>query len=134
MTALAQERRLFDKLRPDLEAKEKGIPNEVTHYGIEDLDRAITEGEAHGFVKMLTPSGSDIILGVTIVGDHAGDIIAEYVAAMKHGHGLNKILGTIHIYPTLAEANKNAAGVWKKAITPKKTLEFLAKFHAWRRS
>ena len=116
------------------EAKEKGISYQVTRYGIDDLDRAIAEGEAHGFVKVLTPPGSDKILGVTIVGDHAGDIISEYVAAMKHGFGLNKILGTIHIYPTLAEANKYAAGVWKKANAPKKALEFLAKYHAWRRS
>jgi len=116
------------------EAKEKGIPYEVTKYGIDDLDRAITEGEAHGFVKVLTPPGSDKILGVTIVGDHAGDIIAEYVAAMKHGFGLNKILGTIHIYPTLAEANKYAAGVWKKANAPQAVLAWLSKFHKWRRS
>lgn len=118
----------------ELEAKEKGISYQVSRYGIDDLDRAIAEGEAHGFVKVLTPPGSDKILGVTIVGDHAGDIIAEYVAAMKHGFGLNKILGTIHIYPTLAEANKYAAGVWKKANAPKKALELLAKYHAWRRS
>jgi len=116
------------------EAKEKGVEYQVSHYGIDDLDRAIAEGEAHGFVKVLTPPGSDKILGVTIVGDHAGDIIAEYVAAMKHGFGLNKILGTIHIYPTLAEANKYVAGVWKKANAPKKALEFLAKYHSWRRS
>ena len=109
------------------EAKEKGISFQVTRYGIDDLDRAIAEGEAHGFVKILTSPGSDKILGVTIVGDHAGDIIAEYVAAMKHGFGLNKILSTIHIYPTLAEANKYAAGVWKKANAPKRALDFLAK-------
>ena len=115
------------------EAKEKGIQFHVTKYGIDDLDRAIAEGEAHGFVKVLTKPGSDRILGVTIVGDHAGDIIAEYVAAMKHGFGLNKILGTIHIYPTLAEANKYAAGVWKKANSPKRALEFLEWFHEWRR-
>lgn len=116
------------------EASEKGIAVEITRYGIDDLDRAIAEGEAHGFVKVLTRPGTDKILGVTIVGDHAGDIIAEYVAAMKHGFGLNKILGTIHIYPTLAEANKYAAGVWKRANAPKKALDFLAKYHAWRRS
>lgn len=115
------------------EAKEKGIEYQVSRYGIEDLDRAIAEGEAHGFVKVLTPPGSDKVLGVTIVGDHAGDIIAEYVAAMKHGFGLNKILSTIHIYPTLAEANKYAAGVWKRQNAPKRALEFLEKFHAWRR-
>lgn len=116
------------------EAKEKGIEYEISRYGIDDLDRAITEGEAHGFVKVLTPPGSDKVLGVTIVGDHAGDIIAEYVAAMKHGFGLNKILSTIHIYPTLAEANKYAAGVWKRQNAPKKALAFLEKFHAWRRN
>ena len=97
------------------EAKEKGIAYEVTKYGIDDLDRAITDEEAQGVVKVLTVPGKDKVLGATIVGEHAGDVIAEYVAAMKHGIGLNKILGTIHIYPTLAEANKFAAGVWKKA-------------------
>ncbi len=116
------------------EAEEKSIAYQVSKYGIDDLDRAIAEGEAHGFVKVLTSPGSDKILGATIVGDHAGDIICEYVAAMKHGFGLGKILGTIHIYPTLAEANKYAAGVWKKATAPKRALDFLAKYHAWRRS
>jgi dihydrolipoamide dehydrogenase len=116
------------------EAKEKGIAYHLSQYGIDDLDRAIAESEAHGFVKILTVPGSDKILGATIVGDHAGDIIAEYVAAMKHGFGLNKILGTIHIYPTLAEASKYAAGVWKRQNAPKKTLEYLERFHTWRRS
>ena len=115
------------------EAKEQGVPHEVTMYGIDDLDRAIADGEAHGFVKVLTVPGKDRILGVTIVGEHAGDLIAEYVLAMKHGIGLNKILGTIHIYPTMAEANKYAAGVWKKAHAPEKLLAWVARFHAWRR-
>jgi pyruvate/2-oxoglutarate dehydrogenase complex dihydrolipoamide dehydrogenase (E3) component/uncharacterized membrane protein YdjX (TVP38/TMEM64 family) len=115
------------------EAKEKGIPYEVTTYGIDDLDRAIADGEAHGFLKVLTVPGKDRILGVTIVGEHAGDLIAEYVLAMKHGIGLNKILGTIHIYPTLAEANKYVAGNWKKAHAPQKLLAWVARFHAWRR-
>lgn len=115
------------------EAKQKGIAYEVTRYDIEDLDRAITDEEAHGFVKVLTPPGKDKILGVTIVGHHAGDIIAEYVLAMRHGLGLNKILGTIHIYPTLSEANKYAAGVWKKAHAPETLLRWLETFHAWRR-
>jgi pyruvate/2-oxoglutarate dehydrogenase complex dihydrolipoamide dehydrogenase (E3) component len=117
----------------ELEAREKGIPHEVTVYGIDDLDRAIADGEAHGFVKVLTVPGKDRILGVTIVGDHAGDLIAEYVLAMKQGIGLNKILGTIHIYPTLAEANKYAAGVWKKAHAPVGLLAWVERFHAWRR-
>ena len=116
------------------EAQERGIAVQVTKYGIDDLDRAIADSEAHGFVKVLTAPGSDKILGATIVGSHAGDIVAEYVTAMKHGLGLNKILGTIHIYPTLAEANKYAAGVWKKNNAPAKALEFLAKYHSWRRS
>ena len=117
----------------ELEAKERAIPYEVTVYGIDDLDRAIADGEAHGFVKVLTVPGKDRILGVTIVGEHAGDLIAEYVLAMRQGIGLNKILGTIHIYPTMAEANKYAAGAWKKAHAPQKLLQWVARFHAWRR-
>ncbi|MEX1166548.1 MAG: FAD-dependent oxidoreductase [Hydrogenophaga sp.] len=117
----------------ELEAKEKNIAYEITKYGIDDLDRAIADSEAHGFVKVLTVPGKDKILGVTIVGTHAGDLLAEYVLAMKHGLGLNKILGTIHTYPTLAEANKYAAGEWKRAHQPKKLLEWVKKFHDWRR-
>jgi pyruvate/2-oxoglutarate dehydrogenase complex dihydrolipoamide dehydrogenase (E3) component/uncharacterized membrane protein YdjX (TVP38/TMEM64 family) len=115
------------------EAKEQGIACEVSRYDIADLDRAIADSEAHGFVKVLTVPGKDRILGVTIVGEHAGDLIAEYVLAMKHGIGLNKILGTIHIYPTLAEANKYVAGVWKKAHAPRQLLRWVERFHAWRR-
>jgi hypothetical protein len=98
----------------------------VTRYGIDDLDRAIADSEAHGFVKVLTVPGKDRILGVTIVGTHAGDLLAEYVLAMKHGLGLNKILGTIHTYPTLAEANKYAAGEWKRAHAPARLLAWAA--------
>ncbi|MDI6746402.1 MAG: FAD-dependent oxidoreductase [Rhodocyclaceae bacterium] len=115
------------------EAKEKNIPCEVSRYDIDDLDRAIADSEAHGFIKVLTVPGKDKILGVTIVGEHAGDLLAEYVLAMKHGIGLNKILGTIHIYPTLAEANKYVAGVWKKAHAPQRLLAWVERFHAWRR-
>jgi pyruvate/2-oxoglutarate dehydrogenase complex dihydrolipoamide dehydrogenase (E3) component len=115
------------------EAREKGIPCEVSVYHLDDLDRAIADGEAHGFIKVLTVPGKDRILGVTIVGEHAGDLIAEYVLAMKQGIGLNKILGTIHIYPTLAEANKYVAGVWKKAHAPQRLLAWVERFHAWRR-
>ncbi|MBC7583571.1 MAG: FAD-dependent oxidoreductase, partial [Tardiphaga sp.] len=115
------------------EAIAAGVPYEISRYDLDDLDRAIADGEAHGFVKVLTVPGKDKILGVTIVGDHAGDLIAEYVMAMKHGLGMNKILGTIHIYPTLAEANKYAAGVWKKAHTPERLLKWVAKYHAWQR-
>jgi pyruvate/2-oxoglutarate dehydrogenase complex dihydrolipoamide dehydrogenase (E3) component/uncharacterized membrane protein YdjX (TVP38/TMEM64 family) len=116
------------------EAKEKNIAYEVTRYGIDDLDRAIADSAAHGWVKVLTVPGKDKILGVTIVGVHGGDLLAEYVLAMKHGLGLNKILGTIHTYPTLAEANKYAAGEWKRAHQPVKLLEWVGKFHAWRRA
>jgi pyruvate/2-oxoglutarate dehydrogenase complex dihydrolipoamide dehydrogenase (E3) component/uncharacterized membrane protein YdjX (TVP38/TMEM64 family) len=115
------------------EAQAQGIAYEVTKYGIDDLDRAIADSEAHGFVKVLTVPGKDRILGVTIVGTHAGDLLAEYVLAMKHGLGLNKILGTIHTYPTLAEANKYAAGEWKRAHAPQKLLAWVEKFHDWRR-
>ncbi|HKX37297.1 MAG TPA: FAD-dependent oxidoreductase [Burkholderiales bacterium] len=117
----------------ELEAKERGIPYEVTLYGIDELDRAIADGEAHGLVKVLTVPGKDRILGATIAGEHAADVIAEFIAAMRHGLGLNKILGTIHIYPTLAEANKYAAGAWKRAHAPQRLLAKLEKFHAWRR-
>jgi pyruvate/2-oxoglutarate dehydrogenase complex dihydrolipoamide dehydrogenase (E3) component/uncharacterized membrane protein YdjX (TVP38/TMEM64 family) len=117
----------------ELEAKEQGIAYEVTKYEIDDLDRAIVDSEDHGFVKVLTVPGKDKILGVTIVGEHAGDLIAEYVLAMKHKLGLNKILGTIHIYPTMAEANKYVAGEWKRAHAPKKLLEWVGKFHRWNR-
>jgi pyruvate/2-oxoglutarate dehydrogenase complex dihydrolipoamide dehydrogenase (E3) component/uncharacterized membrane protein YdjX (TVP38/TMEM64 family) len=117
----------------ETEAKERGIAYEVTTYGIDDLDRAIADGEAHGLVKVLTVPGKDRILGATIVGEHAGELIIEYIAAMKHGVGLNKILGTIHIYPTLAEANKYAAGNWKKAHVSPNTLRWLERYHAWMR-
>jgi len=117
----------------EVEAREKGIPYELTTFDMGELDRAITDEERQGLVKVLTRPGSDKILGVTIMGPHAGDIIAEYVLAMKHGLGLNKILGTIHIYPTLAEANKYAAGEWKKAHKPETLLRWLEKFHRWRR-
>lgn len=116
------------------EAQEQGIAYEVTRYGIDDLDRAIADGAAHGFVKVLTVPGKDRILGVTIVGEHAGDLLAEYVLAMKHGLGLNKILGTIHTYPTLAEANKYAAGEWKRAHAPQKLLQWVGRYHEWERA
>ena len=117
----------------EAEAKEQGIEVEVTRYGIDDLDRAIADGTAHGFIKVLTVPGKDRILGVTIVGEHAGDLLAEYVLAMKHGLGLNKILGTIHTYPTLAEANKYVAGEWKRAHAPQKLLKWVERYHAWER-
>ena len=117
----------------ETEAKENNVPFEVAVYGLDDLDRAITDEEAHGFVKVLTVPGKDTILGVTIVGEHAGDLIAEFVTAMRHGLGLNKILGTIHIYPTLTEANKFAASVWKKAHAPQALLANVEKFHTWMR-
>jgi pyruvate/2-oxoglutarate dehydrogenase complex dihydrolipoamide dehydrogenase (E3) component len=117
----------------ELEAKEQGVAYEVTKYEIDDLDRAIADSEDHGFVKVLTVPGKDKILGVTIVGEHAGDLIAEYVLAMKHKLGLNKILGTIHIYPTMAEANKYVAGEWKRAHAPQNLLKWVNKFHRWKR-
>jgi pyruvate/2-oxoglutarate dehydrogenase complex dihydrolipoamide dehydrogenase (E3) component/uncharacterized membrane protein YdjX (TVP38/TMEM64 family) len=115
------------------EAKEKGIAHQVVTYGIDDLDRAIADGEARGFVKVLVKPGSDAVLGATIVGEHAGDLVTEFVSAMRHGIGLNKVLGTIHIYPTLAEANKYAAGAWKRSTVTRGQMDFLAAFHAWAR-
>jgi pyruvate/2-oxoglutarate dehydrogenase complex dihydrolipoamide dehydrogenase (E3) component/uncharacterized membrane protein YdjX (TVP38/TMEM64 family) len=115
------------------EAKERNIPVTVTVYGVDDLDRAIADEEAHGLVKVLTKPGTDRILGVTIAGEHAGDLLAEYVLAMKHGLGLNQILGTIHTYPTLAEANKYAAGNWKRATVTQGQWAFLSAFQGWMR-
>jgi pyruvate/2-oxoglutarate dehydrogenase complex dihydrolipoamide dehydrogenase (E3) component len=115
------------------EAKQKNIAFEVTRYGIDDLDRAIADSADHGFVKVLTVPGKDKILGATIVGAHAGDLLAEFVLAMKWNIGLNKLLGTIHIYPTMAEANKYAAGNWKRAHAPKTALRLAEKFFTWLR-
>lgn len=115
------------------EARERGIAYEVTRYDIGDLDRAIADGSAEGVVKVLTVPGRDRILGATIVGEHAGELISEYVTAMRHGLGMNKILATIHAYPTLTEANKFAAGEWKKAHAPARVLWLLERYHAWRR-
>jgi len=117
----------------ELEAREEGVPCEVSRYDMGELDRAIAEGETEGFVKVLTVPNKDKILGVTIVGEHAGELIAEYVLAMRHGIGLNQILGTIHVYPTMAEANKYAAGQWKKAHAPERLLRWVERFHRWRR-
>ena len=113
-------------------ARQKNIPYEVTRYDLADLDRAITEDQAHGFVKILTPPGKDRILGATIVGQHAGELLAEFALAMRCGLGLKKILGTIHAYPTWAEANKYAAGDWQKTHAPERVLGWLARYHAWR--
>jgi pyruvate/2-oxoglutarate dehydrogenase complex dihydrolipoamide dehydrogenase (E3) component/uncharacterized membrane protein YdjX (TVP38/TMEM64 family) len=117
----------------ELEAKERGIPYEVSRYGLDDLDRAICDSEAHGLVKVLTVPGKDRILGATIAGAHAGELIAEFVLAMRHGLGLDKILSTIHVYPTWNEANKYAAGQWKQAHKPERILRWLDRYHAWRR-
>ncbi|WP_323750082.1 FAD-dependent oxidoreductase [Marinobacter sp.] len=116
----------------ETDAKEQGVAYEVTRYGLDDLDRAIAESEAQGFIKVLTVPGKDKILGAVVVGSHGAEILAEFTIAMKHGLGLNKILGTIHPYPTWNESAKYAAGEWKRAHAPEKALEFLSKLHAWR--
>jgi len=115
------------------EAVEKGLDYEITRFGMDDLDRAIADGADRGFVKVLTVPGKDKILGVTIVGEHGGDLLAEFVLAMKHGLGLNKILGTIHTYPTLSESNKYVAGEWKRAHAPEKLLAWIERYHNWKR-
>ncbi|MEX0603287.1 MAG: FAD-dependent oxidoreductase [Marinobacter sp.] len=117
----------------EAEAKAKGVSYEVTRYGLDDLDRAITESENQGFIKVLTPPGKDKILGAVVVGSHAGEILAEFTLAMKHGLGMNKILGTIHPYPTWNESAKYAAGEWKRAHAPQGILKLLEKLHGWRR-
>ena len=115
------------------DAKARGVPYEVTTYGIDDLDRAIADEAAHGVVKVLTVPGKDRILGATIVGEHAGELITEFILAMRHGLGLDKVLGTIHVYPTFSEASKYAAGSWKRAHAPQRLLEWAGRYHAWRR-
>ena len=115
------------------EARAQDIAYELTRYDLDDLDRAMTDGVAHGFVKVLTVPGKDRILGVTIVGEHAADLLTEFVLAMRYGLGLNKILGTVHTYPTMSEANKYAAGVWRRAHAPQRILAGLERYHAWRR-
>lgn len=115
------------------EAIDKGIDFKVTRFEFKELDRAITEGATKGFIKVITPKGKDKILGVTIVSEHAGDLLAEFVLAMKHGLGLNKILGTIHSYPTWAEGNKSVAGEWKREHAPQTVLKWVEKYHTWRR-
>jgi pyruvate/2-oxoglutarate dehydrogenase complex dihydrolipoamide dehydrogenase (E3) component len=117
----------------EAEAKAQDVAYEVTRYGLDDLDRAIAESEDHGFIKVLTPPGKDKILGAVVVGAHAGEILAEFTLAMKHGLGLNKILGTIHPYPTWNESAKYAAGEWKRAHAPEGVLKLLEKLHGWRR-
>lgn len=114
-------------------AKRDGIEYELSTYGIDDLDRAIADSEDYGIVRVLTRPGSDKILGATIVGNHASDLLLEFISAMKHGFGLNKILGTIHIYPTMGEANKYLAGNWKKKQTSETIFKWLQKFHSWNR-
>ena len=113
----------------ETEAREQGIDFEVTTYGLDDLDRAIAESEDHGFIKVITPLGKDKILGATVAGEHGGELLTEFILAMKHGIGLNKILGTIHPYPTWNESVKFAAGEWKKAHAPQKIIEWLGKYH-----
>jgi pyruvate/2-oxoglutarate dehydrogenase complex dihydrolipoamide dehydrogenase (E3) component/uncharacterized membrane protein YdjX (TVP38/TMEM64 family) len=115
------------------DAKARGVPYEVTTYGIDDLDRAIADEAAHGVVKVLTVPGKDRILGATIVGEHAGELITELILAMRHGLGLDKVLGTIHVYPTFSEASKYVAGSWKRAHAPQRLLEWAGRYHAWRR-
>ena len=118
----------------ELEAKEKGISYDVTRYDFKDLSRAIADSEAHGEIKVLTPPGKDKILGVTIAGEHAGDLITEFILAMQNGLGLNKVLGTIHIYPTMAESARFVAGNWKRKQVSERTLKILSGFNRWRRS
>ena len=115
------------------EAESRGIDVEVTYYELEELDRALADEEGRGFIKVLTPPGKDRILGATIVGHHAGDLIAEFIAAMKWGKGLKSLMGTIHIYPTLTEANKFAASAWRRKHAPDNLLAWVERFHRLRR-
>jgi pyruvate/2-oxoglutarate dehydrogenase complex dihydrolipoamide dehydrogenase (E3) component len=113
------------------DARAQGIAHDVTRYDIDDLDRAIADGEAHGFIKVLTAPGKDRILGATIVGYHAAELLPEFVLAMKYGIGLGKILGTIHVYPTLGESNRFLASEWRKARKPERLLGWVERYHRW---
>ena len=115
------------------DAASQGIPVEVTRYNLEELDRALADGEGRGFIKVLTPPGKDRILGATIVGHHAGELLSEFITAMKWGLGLKKIMSTIHVYPTLTEANKFTASTWRKGHAPEGLLQWVEKFHRIRR-
>ena len=117
----------------ETEAKEKKIPHQVVTYGVDDLDRAIVDGEAEGLVKVLVKPGTDQVLGATICGEHADDLIAEFVLAMKQRVGLNRILGTIHAYPTLPEANKYLAGNWKRSTVTQGQMALAQAFNDWTR-
>ena len=117
----------------ETEAAARGVPFEVTRYGFDDLDRAIADSEAHGMIKVLTRPGRDRILGATVAGEHAGDLLMEFVLAMRHGLGLKKLLGTIHVYPTMAEGARLAAGSWRREHAPEGVLRWLERYHRWRR-
>ena len=114
-------------------AREAGVAYEIVRYDLSHLDRAVAESANKGFVKLLVAPGKDRILGATIVAANAGELLAEFVLAMKHGIGLGKILGTVHAYPTMAEANKYAAGEWKKAHKPERLLRLAELYHRRRR-
>ncbi|QTP58548.1 FAD-dependent oxidoreductase [Billgrantia antri] len=115
------------------EARARDIHFEVTRYELAELDRAIAEGQTEGFVKVLTVPGRDRILGASVVGQGAGELLAEFTLAMTHGIGLNKLLGTVHPYPTWSEAAKATAGIWKNAHKPERLLSWLERYFAWRR-
>jgi pyruvate/2-oxoglutarate dehydrogenase complex dihydrolipoamide dehydrogenase (E3) component len=100
------------------EALAAGIAVEVVRYGLDDLDRAMTEGQTEGWVKVLVKPGTDRILGAQVVGAEAGELIAEFVLAMTHGLGLKKLMATIHTYPTRMEAVKFSASTWRRAHAP----------------
>jgi len=117
----------------ETEAKKKNVPYKIFEYSFSELDRAITDGDDYGFMRVLVKPGKDTILGVTIAGSRASDLIAEFVLAMKYGLGLSKILSTIHLYPSYPEANKALAGVWKKQTAPRWVFPLLKRYHALRR-
>ncbi len=118
----------------ETEARDQKIEHEVTRFAFAESDRAIADGATRGSIKVMTAQGKDRILGVAIVGEHASEMLAEYVLAMKHGLGLNKVLGTIHVYPTFSEINKSVAGAWRRAHQPERLLAVAARFHRWMRS
>jgi pyruvate/2-oxoglutarate dehydrogenase complex dihydrolipoamide dehydrogenase (E3) component len=115
------------------EAQEKGLDVETYTYTLDEVDRAILDGEDEGFARVHIQKGTDKILGATIVAAHAGEMISEFSVAMKTGAGAKAIAGTIHPYPTQAEVNKKVINLWRKAHFTQRTREFLIKLFAWMR-
>ncbi|MEX0830294.1 MAG: mercuric reductase [Nitrospirales bacterium] len=115
------------------DAKDKGIEIDTFTFHLNEVDRAILDGEDEGFARVHVKKGTDTILGATIVASHAGDLISEFTLAVKGGLGLNTIASTIHPYPTQAEVIKKTANAWRKTTLTEWKKQFLRKLFSWTR-